>query len=128
MRYRRIGFHHDALALAVFDQIEGRVGNVAQHLVDHGLDLGNLPQAVNVLFQEVGYADGPELPGPQRVFQRTPRGAVALDIAVFGLIDLHPGLRAVYDHHIQIVKPHLPERLINGSGGGFAGLVLCRDL
>ena len=53
MGYRRIGLHYDTLRLAIFNKVQGSVGDMAKHLIYHGFDLTAFPKIVNVFSYEV---------------------------------------------------------------------------
>ena len=113
VRDRRVRLHEDALLLRVLDQLEGRVADVRQDLIDHGLDGAGRQDVVEVGLREVGHADGAELTRRIGLLEGLPRFAVALEVAVVAA-ELRPRLRAVDDHHVDVVEPHPLKRPVDG--------------
>ena len=119
-----VGLQQDPAAPAEGEQGKGRVGDVTEHLVDHGLDRCRGPQILQVCRLKVGDPDGPDLSGGEGVLQGPPHLAVFREVAVVRLVYLRPGLWAVNEHQIHIVQPHGGQSLVDGLGGGGIGLVL----
>ena len=125
---RGISLYCNAVLLAVLYQFQRSVADVAQDLVNHRFDLSGLQQALNVSHLEIGNTDCFQLSGLISVLQCSPGCSVAFHITVLTLVDFHPGLGRVNDHHIQIIQSHFCQGLVDACGCGFVSLVLCCHL
>lgn len=63
-----------------------------QNLVHHGFDAAVFQNVLQVVHQEVGYADGLDLPSLIGILQRLPDLFVLLEVTL-GAAELGPGLR-----------------------------------
>lgn len=108
----RIGFHSNALLMAVTNQFRWGVANMRQHLIDHRLDVAAWKQTFKIVNQKNGDTDCSQLSGAVSVLKRFLDRLVLLKVALFPTPFIS-GLRAVYDHHIEIIKPHFFECLVN---------------
>ena len=123
MGYRRIGLHYDTLRLAIFNKVQGSVGDMAKYLIYHGFDLTAFPKIVNVFSYEVWDSDSSNPAGLIGILQGSPCFSVSFDIAIIRLVDLSPRLRRMDNHHIDIVKPHRCESFVYSGGSLFICLV-----
>lgn len=84
----------------------GVLPDVAEELVDHRADPAVFKDVHQVFFEEVSDADGFDFTFVVSVFEGFPYFAFGEEAAVFGLVDFFPRLRAVDEHHIDVVKAH----------------------
>src|SRR3954452_7554550 len=98
------------------DQLRRRLADVDEYLVHHRRNPAHVDNVVDVCRLEVGDADGAELRGVVGVFQGSPCVAVAVEVSI-GTAILRPWLRAMDEHHVEVVEAGPGQRLVDGGRG-----------
>ena len=101
---------------------------MAKYLIDHWFDFCRPPQVFNIFLKKIGYTDRTELSGLISSLQCLPCCTIALHVSILALIDLIPGLWAVNDHQIKIIKTHISDGLVNACRSRLIRLMFCGNL
>ena len=123
----RIGLDEHALAAAVVDQVERRVADMGEDLIDHRLDRAIVEKVVQVRPLEIGDADRAQLARAIGLFKGTPRLKIAF-MEMLTRAKLGPGLRAVDEHKVYVIQPERAQRAVDALRRLGVGLALGGEL